>query len=54
METSTKIIKTVNIELTEDEALALRTLLNNHIDAYWLPDKVNTLVNELNEAVKEL
>ena len=53
-ETSTKVIKTVNLELTEEEALALRTLLNNHIDSYWLPDKVHTLVNELTEALKEL
>ena len=53
-ETSTKVIKTINFELTEEEALSLRTLLNNHIDSYWLPDGVYKLVNELTEALKEL
>lgn len=51
---ATKVIKTINLELTEEEALDLRTLVNNHIDDYFLPPTVFSLVENLKSILEDL
>lgn len=49
-----EIEKVVNLQLTEEEALDLRTVLNNHIEEYQLYKQQELLVNKLKEILNEI
>lgn len=48
------IEKVVNLQLTEEEALDLRTILHNHIEEYSLHRQQEILIHKLKGALDEL
>lgn len=49
-----EIEKVINLQLTEEEALDLRTILHNHVEEYSLYRPQELLVNKLKELLSEM